>query len=272
MGNNANKVIHRIEKKYLLDDKQYRAFSELAAEHLKQDEYGLHTICSLYHDTDQFDLIRKSIEKPKYKEKLRVRSYGIPGPEDLVYIEIKKKVKGLGNKRRISMPLMEAEKFLQNVDGTNKPDQITKEICYFVKYHHTKPQVLIAYDRRAYFDKDDKNIRVTVDENIRSRNYDLYLGAGDHGTLLLPEGQHLMEVKVPSAMPSWMISAMSELKIYPASFSKYGNVYKSMVQGGKINDIFEYTGQRRSIDVSQRGDLHRGFVAFGADDSSHIYV
>lgn len=219
-------VFERVEKKYLLTKDKYQRLLKAIEPYMAADEYGLHTICNIYYDTVTDDLIRTSIEKPKYKEKLRVRSYGRPNKKDKVFIEIKKKYKGVVYKRRVSMTLEEAERYLNNGIKPNKENQILKEIDYFMAFYQPIPKVYLAYDRIAYFGKEDANIRITFDHHIRSRQGELSLGKGDYGNYLLDSEQYLMEIKVPIAMPLWLAHILSELEIYPTSFSKYGNVYK----------------------------------------------
>lgn len=222
----TNYVFERVEKKYLLTKDKYQALLKAIEPYMSQDEYGLHTICNIYYDTPTYDLIRNSIEKPKYKEKLRVRSYGKPDKKDKVFIEIKKKYKGVVFKRRVALTLEETERYLNHGIKPKKESQILKEIDYFINFYKPIPKVYLAYDRIAYFGKEDSNIRITFDQKIRSRQYDLSLGKGDYGDYLLENNEYLMEIKVPLAMPLWLVRILSDLEIYPTSFSKYGNVYK----------------------------------------------
>lgn len=220
----------RIEKKYLLTEAKYLQLIEQLKKHMQLDGYGLYTICNIYYDTDSYQLIRASIEKPPYKEKLRLRSYGVPSKEDKVFLEIKKKWEGVVYKRRISLPLREAEEYLEQGKPLQREGQIEKEIDYFVKLYHPKPKLYIAYDREAYFGKEDDGIRITFDQNIRSRENNLHLENGDKGELLLEKGEKLMEIKVGGVFPMWLVNILSGLEIYPMSFSKYGNIYKEMVR------------------------------------------
>ena len=67
----------RYEKKYFLSPEQQRQLLQAIGSHVKMDFYGRYTISNLYYDTPDWRLIRTSLEKPIYKEKLRVRSYGV---------------------------------------------------------------------------------------------------------------------------------------------------------------------------------------------------
>lgn len=216
----------RTEKKYLMSGQQYEQFLERTRSQLQLDQYGLHTICNIYYDTDDYELIRRSIEKPAYKEKLRLRSYGIPSLEDDVFLEIKKKWKGVVYKRRVSLPLEKARKYLEEGEPLEHSGQIESEIDYFFKFYQPKPKMYIAYDREAFFGREDNSLRLTIDRNIRSREYELQLECGDYGDLLLDKDMYLMEIKINASMPMWLAWVLSDLEIYPISFSKYGNIYK----------------------------------------------
>ncbi|PHV69351.1 molecular chaperone [Sporanaerobium hydrogeniformans] len=222
-------VFKRVEKKYLLTADKYEQLLEAIEPYMMRDEYGEHTIGNIYYDTATYELISRSIEKPKYKEKLRLRSYGIPNKQDKVYLELKKKYKGTVFKRRISLTLEEAERYLEKGIRPQKENQILKELDYFIAFYKPSPKVYIAYDRTAYFGKEDNAIRITFDHNIRSRQYALNLGAGTQGEMILNKDQYLMEIKVTGAIPMWLTRILSRLEIYPSSFSKYGTIYKESI-------------------------------------------
>ncbi len=237
MAGAINFVFERVEKKYLLTREKYNLLLEAIEPYMSADSYGKHTIGNIYYDTDTYELISRSIEKPKYKEKFRIRSYGIPKAEDKVFLEIKKKYKGTVYKRRVSMTLREAEDYLEKGIKPQKEGQILKEIDYFMSFYKPTPKVYLAYDRIAYFGKENKDIRITFDHNIRSRLCNMSLAEGDYGTPLLDEYHYLMEIKVPGAMPLWLSKILSDLEIYPTSFSKYGNVYKQFILPNRRKDL-----------------------------------
>ncbi|MEG0378177.1 MAG: polyphosphate polymerase domain-containing protein [Eubacterium sp.] len=222
-------VFERFEKKFLLTKKQYEQLKSALKSTMTPDTYGLHTICNIYYDTHCSDLVRRSIAGPKYKEKLRLRSYGIPEASDTVFLEIKKKFEKIVYKRRVPLTLLEAEAYLNQGIHPDCDSQILREIDYFINFYKPEPKLFLAYDRRAFFGTYDASIRVTFDSNIRSRDCGLSLGDGDYGTPLLIDSAYLLEIKVPSAMPLWLTRILSELSIYPISFSKYGTIYKHMI-------------------------------------------
>ncbi len=226
----SGSVFERYELKYLLTESQRRALEQQLAPYMRPDEYGESTVCSIYYDTPDFRLIRASLEKPVYKEKLRLRSYGPAQADDPVFLELKKKYDGVVYKRRISLPLREAEDFLAG-GSLAQTSQIGRELTYCRDFYRTlQPAVAISYDRSAFFGRQDDQLRVTFDRAIRCRWEDLSLSAPPLGAQLLREGQSLMEIKVPGAMPLWLSYLLGQLHIQPVSFSKYGTAYQRMLK------------------------------------------
>ncbi|WP_040950873.1 polyphosphate polymerase domain-containing protein [Gorillibacterium massiliense] len=232
----AIEVFNRYENKYVMDSKTFYAIYNRLLDYMVLDEYNkndkFYTISNVYFDTEHDSLIRSSLAKPKYKEKLRVRAYGIPGREDKVYLELKKKVCGLVNKRRTALRLDEAYEFVRTgMEPELQPymnAQVVREINYFLTRYNLLPKVYLAYERIAMFAKDNRDLRITFDTNIRSRRYDVRLEDGDYGEPLMERGQWLMEVKAENTIPVWLSKMLSEHHMYRTSFSKYGNEYKKM--------------------------------------------
>jgi hypothetical protein len=218
-------IFQRFENKYIISLEQFNKLKVLILKHLEEDKYGLTTIQSLYFDTPSYLLIRRSIEKPDYKEKLRIRGYGIVNKDDNIFFEIKKKYDGIVYKRRVVMKEHEAYEMFYNHDCVDS--QIKKEIAYFNElYDDLKPRLLMMYDRTAY---EKVDLRITVDDNVRFRTDNLNLSSEPIGTRLLPKDQLLLEIKSAGAMPLWLVNFFSENKIYKTSFSKYGEAYKFLV-------------------------------------------
>ena len=219
-------TFERSEKKYLITTAQYTALREVLDERMTADKYEQYTVCNLYFDTGHNDLIRRSIEKPRYKEKLRLRSYGIVADDDKVFLEIKKKFKGVVYKRRIVLPYKEVKAYLYDGIPPSETGQIFREIDYFIKFYQAVPKLYLSYDRIALCGVGtEKGLRVTFDRNIQSRTYNLDLSIPPDGEQLLAPDQWLMEIKAPGAVPLWLSEALTRLAIYPNSFSKYGKVY-----------------------------------------------
>ena len=224
----------RIEEKYLLNTEQYDRLRIALREHIVPGDYPESTICNIYYDTPDYELIRHSMEKPIYKEKFQVRSYGDPSKTGSVFMEIKKKFDGIVYKRRVLSDIGETMEYLR---GGEKPEvddpQILQEIQWFKQNYTLVPKLFLAYDRLAFRDTEDPELRLTFDRNIRFRTENLDLTCGDYGVKLLPEDQILMEVKIPGAAPVWLSQVLSSLNIYPISFSKYGKCYQKMMERNK---------------------------------------
>ena len=247
----AETVFNRYEKKYLLSAEQYHFLLDEISNYMEADDFGLSTICNIYYDTEDSYLIRKSIEKPEYKEKLRLRSYGIPGMESVVYLEIKKKYQKNVNKRRIALTLSQAYDYLEKDIHPPFDSQILNEIDYMIHRLPLKRKLYLAYDRTAYRMKEGGGFRMTVDHNIRSREENMGLECGDQGKLLLRDDRYLLETKVSGATPLWFVRILSEGKIMPVSFSKYGMIYKQGVSRTAItqewNCMVQAGNERRYI-------------------------
>ena len=224
----------RLEKKYLLSPQQYAAVRRALEGRIRPDEYPKSTVCSLYYDTADFALIRHSIEAPVYKEKLRVRSYNVPGPDDTVFIELKKKFKGMVYKRRVAMSAARAAAYLAGEAPPPENSQMTREIDWFLHENAVAPRAVIACDRSAYVCVEDSELRITFDENLRWREDELDLRCGSRGENLLEPGWVLMEIKMPGASPMWLARLLSDQAIFPRGFSKYGTCYQNEI----LNDYF----------------------------------
>lgn len=226
-------VFNRRERKYLIDDNMLATIKKEIEPYMEADKHNLnneiYTISNIYYDTPNNDIITRSIQKPPYKEKLRLRGYRVPNLDDMVFIEIKKKYKGVVNKRRSSIVLKDAYEFIKkgkmDVIEDYMNEQIIREIEYILAVNEIAPALYLAYDRYAYFDKTDSDFRLTFDTNIRTRRYDLALELGSHGEKLIDEGQWIMEIKASNAVPLWFAKVLSKYKIYPMSFSKYGTEF-----------------------------------------------
>ncbi len=244
----VKQVFRRMEKKYLIDRKQCDMIIERMSEYMEKDIYDRYTICNVYYDTEDYELIRTSIEKPVYKEKFRVRSYGVPSPGDITFLEIKKKYRGVVYKRRIPASYEVASNILKIVAddsiecrddvygrmkelGNGSNMQIMHEIEYIIRHYRLFPKAYIAYDRIAFSGIEDPEFRVTFDTDIRTRRDNLTLSAGDYGARLLDDGMYIMEIKSNGSVPMWMVRILSDMHIYPHSFSKYGNDYKRRLKG-----------------------------------------
>lgn len=216
----------RYETKYLITAAQYEALKRGMAAHTAPDVYPRYTISNLYFDTPDFRLIRDSLEKPTYKEKLRLRSYGLAREDQTVFLEMKKKMNSVVFKRRIDLPLREAKAYLDEGVRPTVDNQICKEIDWMRRCYDLRPVVYVGYDREAYSGTSDPELRITFDTNVRWRTEELDLGLSDRGQPLDLDGKILLEIKFPGVCPFWLSRLLSELDIRRTSISKYGEVYK----------------------------------------------
>lgn len=219
----------RIEKKYIITRPQYLYLKEAIKEKMIEDEHGKSTICNIYLDTEQYDLIRHSISKPVFKDKIRLRSYNIPTIDSKIYLEIKRKYDEVVSKRRIEMTLGSYYEYINHNNKDSEDNQIKKEIDYYFEHYNLRPTMFVSYYRRAYYDKENRDFRLTFDSHILARSYDLYIERGNYGEHILEKNKYVMEIKTLGAIPMWFVKLLDELKIAPCGFSKYGEAYTQLV-------------------------------------------
>ena len=226
-------VFKRFEIKYIITEDQCERLKALFTPYMRCDEYGNSSIKNIYFDTPSYFLIRSSIDKPIYKEKLRLRGYGDIHSDSPLFLEIKKKYKGVVYKRRVKLTEQLAADY---ISGKCKlPDsQISREIDYFISYYKDlSPKIVISYEREAYYSKTDNTFRMTFDRNILYRQSDLSLKSEVYGKQILPPGLVLMEIKTAYAIPLWLTAFLVENKIFKTSFSKYGTAYLDILSQSK---------------------------------------
>jgi hypothetical protein len=253
----AIEVFKRLEIKYIMDGERYKHITDFLQTYMNLDEFNqggnFYSIANIYYDTDDHNIIRTSVAKPKYKEKLRLRAYGVPELDDKVYLEIKKKYKGIVYKRRVTMKLHEAYAFIKTskIPEENKKkfvrSQVFKELKHTLDFYKPVPMIYLAYDRIAYFGKPEseggpgRELRISFDFNVRTRREKTGLELGDHGELLQPPGWVIMEVKAGLDLPQWLLDYFAEHDMRRGSFSKYGQEYKRFIKrqvdaGKKLTD------------------------------------
>ena len=223
-------VFQRYEKKYLVTQQQFNQLARVFSPRMVPDRFAQSTISNIYYDTPDFRLIRYSLDRPPYKEKLRLRAYNTPAADTEVFLEIKKKFDHIVYKRRIGMPYGQAVAYLEGQQEAGH-GQIAQEIEWFrAFYHDLCPAMFIYYDRFAVMDREQPDLRITFDSGIRWRADDLELSAGTAGEPLLDAGTCLMEIKILQAAPFWLSRALSEAGVFPTHFSKYGAAYQAMLR------------------------------------------
>lgn len=226
----ADNTFKRYELKYMLDREQYEQIMSEMIRYMQPDRFAHSQIINIYFDTPSHRLIRDSIEKPVYKEKLRLRSYGVPDDDSEVFIELKKKYKSVVYKRRLEVPEQEAMDYLVGGRPLHEDCQIGREIDYFMQvYKDLEPAVVLSYERDSYKGIDDPELRITFDYNILWQNDDLTLQKEPYGYKVIPEYKVLMEIKMAGGFPLWLSHLLTKYGAYKTSFSKYGEAYKQMV-------------------------------------------
>ena len=214
----------RYEKKYLVTNKQAANVTAALLNYMTPDEYGTYWVQNLYFDTDNWDVIRKSMERPLYKEKLRVRCYGIPDESGNSFLELKKKYAGVVYKRRIVLPISSLAHPLRDVLVSNDA-QIARELDFYLQSNPVDPKMFIAFRRSAYAGVGDEWLRVTFDTDIRYRRANLDFTNPTYGQSVLQGGYQLMEIKTQTSIPLWLSHVLSENAIYRTSYSKYGTCF-----------------------------------------------
>lgn len=220
----------RYELKYLLTLEQKNAITNAMRQYMALDKYGRTVIRNLYFDTDSYRLIRHSLEHPVYKEKLRIRSYGLIPEDGQCFVELKKKYDHIVYKRRLTMPQNATLCWLAGDTSLVPNCQIGQEIEYFRQYYgFLHPTVFLSYAREAWYSLDGSDFRVTFDDDILCRQDNLSLSKEPGGTSLLLEGKVLMEIKTSGGIPLWMTHFLTENHIFKTSFSKYGTAYETLI-------------------------------------------
>ena len=223
-------VFRRYEKKYLVTPQQFNQLARVFLPRMVPDRFAQSTISNIYYDTPDFRLIRRSLDRPPSKEKLRLRTYQAPAADTEVFLEIKKKFDHIVYKRRIGMPYGQAVAYLEGRQEAGH-GQIAQEIEWFrAFYHDLRPAMFIYYDRFAIADRELPDLRITFDSGICWRADHLDLVSGTGGRPLLEAGTCLMEIKIPQAAPFWLSRALSEAGVFPTHFSKYGAAYQAMLR------------------------------------------
>lgn len=234
-------VFKRIEKKYPISHRQAEALISALGSQIVPDAHHEYDIYNLYYDTDNYALIRASVEKPLFKEKLRLRSYGKASSASTAFAELKRKYDGTVYKRRVALPYPQALALLSGGRTPCGQGQVLDEIDFFLaRFNNISPKVFLAYHRLAFAASDGSGLRLTLDSDIRFRQSELRLDNGGWGNSIFPHGQ-VLEIKAPLSMPLWLCDTLSRLNIYPASFSKYGECYTRHIAAQNNQKRGEYS-------------------------------
>jgi len=246
-----NATLNRYERKYLIDPIQKEALLALFKRYLDFDAYSQnessYRVLNIYYDTHDYSVIRTSIEKPIYKEKLRLRCYDYPLLEEsIVYFEIKKKYRSRVNKRRIPMTFAQAKSYITTETKPYFHDyayaQKMDEIDYLIKTRRAEPKAVVRYARLGMNTKDN-GLRVTFDQDIEFTSCFTSFDDLEKTTFskVLASNQYaILEVKSDQNFPLWLVNELSRLNIYSQPFSKYGKAYMQYLTGGTPNDDLLY--------------------------------
>ena len=230
----------RREVKYKISAEQFDVLRKEFAPHLTPDKYYFEKIHNIYYDNIYDEIIRKSMERPVFKEKLRLRTYENDGKIfDEVFVEMKNKFDGTVFKRRIKIPLADGRRLLQGESPAQilGEGQIAQEIMHFIRKTQCAPKIYIRYDRYSY--SGENEFRVTFDTNVVSRLVHLDFGSHADDVPQLLQGEYLIEAKSYFAFPLWFTNALTKYKIYPESFSKYGRIYERNLAAEAANPLRE---------------------------------
>jgi hypothetical protein len=217
---------------------------------MEPDDYCDYLVQNVYLDTNNWDVISTSIDKPTYKEKMRLRCYGVPNADSNIFLELKKKHMGIVYKRRITLPFAELLYKPLNEIVSEGGSQICKELDFYIKTNMISEKIYIAYRRTAFAGIYEKGLRITFDTDIRFRMDDLNFTSLSNGHLFFPDDCVIMEIKTLGAMPIWLAHTLSECEIYPTSISKYGVCYTNHILG--ITNGLPYSLQNRAPTLSNQ--------------------
>ena len=224
-------IFERHEKKYLVTKEQGAELQEIMSQYMKPDGFGEYLVQNLYYDTENWDVIRTSIEheKPLYKEKMRLRCYDMPDKTSMIFLELKKKFQGIVYKRRMEIPFKKiCYSSIRDIVSAGT-SQISRELNFYIKKNAVLEKIYIAYKRIALIGKEQARLRITFDTDIHFRLDQLNYFNPDKGNIILGQDKVVMEIKTIGGMPLWLVQLLSENKIYPTSFSKYGRCYTDYI-------------------------------------------
>ncbi|GAA3723699.1 polyphosphate polymerase domain-containing protein [Salinicoccus jeotgali] len=225
-------VFNRREQKYLITKKQYEKLLEKISPYMRADrlgDEGRYTVTSLYFDSVDHKIYFETKNKLPFRQKLRLRIYGQAGLEDPSFFEVKQKHSQVVNKRRTSLPLQQAYRYISMTKDGSKEEvkemlrdsQVLREIDRFRSLYQLRPEMIVSYDRLALFAVDDPQLRITFDLNLRTRSEDLHLENGPDGVNFIDPGLVVLEVKVNNSVPLWLARILQELECEQRSASKY---------------------------------------------------
>lgn len=237
----AKEVFTRHELKFLIDRHTYGKIYKALMPYLVVDQHankqGYYTVSNIYYDTKDDLFHYEKMKGQDFRQKLRLRTYGHSDLDSESYLEIKKKHKGLVNKRRTALRLRDAYRFLEVdeidnndlIDNTNASNiQILKEVAFLKKFYTLEPKVALCYERQAFQGKEDNELRITFDDNLRKRHHNLRLELGSEGASYVSRDIFVLEIKVNDTIPLWLARILSQFSCSVQSFSKYSTSHNAI--------------------------------------------
>lgn len=214
-------IFSRNEKKYQITQHKAAQLVEAISNKMKPGKYGTYWVQNLFFDTDNWDIIHTSMEKPHYKEKMRLRCYGTPETTDRMFLEFKKKYDGVVYKRRFPIVPAELANYTINEILSRANTQIAKELVYHIQQKGVTEKFYISYNRQEFTGVHDEDLRLTIDSNISYRLDSLFFTQPQLDCSALDPNKFLLEIKMPLSIPLWLSHILSDLGIFASSFSKY---------------------------------------------------
>lgn len=230
----AQEIFKRFELKYLLTQAEYRALRQEILPHMTYDTYGdpegKYNIISLYYESADKVIYHETMNKLRFRQKLRLRVYDNVTLEDNSFIEIKQKFKNVVNKRRSILPLKDAyrllaqpydEELIATANASNQ--QILREALHFKDLYDLNPATVVSYDRQAFsgIRENEQDLRVTFDYNLMCRANDLAVENGPDGLHFVDQDLVILEVKVSNSVPFWLSRILSDFNFSRQGFSKF---------------------------------------------------
>ena len=223
----------RREYKFLIHKEKLTAFRKAIAPYLQLDKYSArksdhrYTVRSIYYDTRQLEFYREKIEGIKIRKKIRVRGYDGRDDHQYLFLEIKRKENDRIFKNRSRVQFNKSDSLKDLVERTHsKQDEKNEEdaarFFYNVARYNLHPTVLVTYDREAYFCRYRSGLRLTIDQELRSKPMPAFADLFDESSLNYVMPNHaILEIKFYRGLPSWLQKVITQFNLSRQAISKY---------------------------------------------------
>jgi SPX domain protein involved in polyphosphate accumulation len=231
-------TFERKEFKFYVPIDQAMILRDRVMSHMVHDPYcanleqNRYAVRSIYFDTPNLLFYFEKVDGLKLRKKLRVRVYNEFKEGSPAFLEIKRKIEDTIIKERAQVNIEETEKLLngaklllRNEDGKETFDRVVLDrFVYLINRLKLEPKALITYEREAFFDPENPDLRITFDYNVRSflnpTLQDFYR-EDDLRTFSSPN--FILEVKFSIALPLWTRQMLKDFRLHLQSISKYCN-------------------------------------------------